>query len=63
MKNQTQESYDLSAEKYRNKFENYAPYRSSIEKFISLLPPNSRILDAGCGPGINAKRFSSIIIK
>jgi cyclopropane fatty-acyl-phospholipid synthase-like methyltransferase len=22
-----------------------------------LLPPNSRILDAGCGPGINAKRF------
>ena len=57
MKNQTQESYNLSATKYRNKFENYAPYRSSIEKFISLLPPNSRILDAGCGPGINAKRF------
>jgi ubiquinone/menaquinone biosynthesis C-methylase UbiE len=57
MKNQTQESYNLSAEKYRNKFENYAPYRSSIEKFISLLPPNSRILDAGCGPSINAQRF------
>ena len=57
MKNQTQESYDLSAEKYRNKFENYAPYRSSIEKFISLVPPNSRILDAGCGPSINAQRF------
>jgi cyclopropane fatty-acyl-phospholipid synthase-like methyltransferase len=57
MKNQTQESYNLSATKYRNKFENYAPYRSCIEKFISLLPPNSRILDAGCGPGINAKRF------
>jgi len=57
MKNQTQESYNLSATKYRNKFENYAPYRSSIGKFILLLPPNSRILDAGCGPGINAKRF------
>ena len=57
MKNQTQEAYNLSAEKYRKRFENYAPYRSSIEKFISLLPPNSRILDAGCGPGINAKRF------
>jgi cyclopropane fatty-acyl-phospholipid synthase-like methyltransferase len=57
MKNQTQESYNLSAEKYRNKFENYAPYRDSIEKFISLLPPGRRILDAGCGPGINAKRF------
>jgi ubiquinone/menaquinone biosynthesis C-methylase UbiE len=58
MKNQTQESYNRSAEKYRNKFENYAPYRSSIEKFISLLtPPQCRILDAGCGPGINAKRF------
>ena len=57
MKNQTQESYNLSAEKYRKRFENYAPYRSSIEKFISLLPPNSRILDAGCGPGINSKRF------
>ncbi|MGP8079729.1 MAG: class I SAM-dependent methyltransferase [Dehalococcoidales bacterium] len=57
MKNQTQESYNLSAENYRKRFENYAPYLSSIEKFISLLPPNSRILDAGCGPGINAKRF------
>jgi ubiquinone/menaquinone biosynthesis C-methylase UbiE len=58
MKNQTQESYNLSAANYRNKFENYAPYRNSIEKFISLLPqPQCRILDAGCGPGINAKRF------
>ena len=57
MKNQTQEAYNLSAEKYRKRFENYAPYRSSIDKFISLLPPNSRVLDAGCGPGINAKRF------
>jgi len=57
MKNQTQESYNLSATKYRNKFENYAPYRSSIGKFISLLPPKCQILDAGCGPGINAKCF------
>jgi len=63
MKNQTQESYDLSAEKYRNKFENYAPYRSSIEKFISLLPPNSRILDAGCGRASTPNGFSSIILK
>jgi SAM-dependent methyltransferase len=57
MRNQTQESYNLSATKYRNKFENYAPYRSSIGKFISLLPPKCQILDAGCGPGINAKCF------
>ena len=57
MKNQTQESYNLSATKYRNKFENYATYRSSIGKFISLLPPKCQILDAGCGPGINAKCF------
>jgi SAM-dependent methyltransferase len=57
MKNITRESYNLSAEKYQRRFGNYLPYRNSIEKFISFLPPKCHILDVGCGPGINAKCF------
>jgi ubiquinone/menaquinone biosynthesis C-methylase UbiE len=57
MKNITQKSYNLSAEKYKAKFVDYQPYRKSIEKFISFLPPKCTILDLGCGPGINAQHF------
>ncbi len=55
--NQTKESYNLTAEKFKKRFENYQPYRKSVEKFISFLPRECHILDVGCGPGINAKCF------
>jgi len=55
--NKTKESYNLSAENFNERFENYLPYRKSLEKFISFLPKECHILDVGCGPGINAKRF------
>ena len=57
MKNITRESYNLSAKNYQKRFENYLPYRNQIEKFISFLPPKCRLLDIGCGPGVDAKYF------
>jgi ubiquinone/menaquinone biosynthesis C-methylase UbiE len=35
------------------------PYKKSIEKFISFLPPKCSILDVGCGPGVNALHFTA----
>jgi 2-polyprenyl-3-methyl-5-hydroxy-6-metoxy-1,4-benzoquinol methylase len=55
--NQTKESYNRTAENFKERFENYQPYRKSVEKFISILPAKCHILDVGCGPGINARRF------
>jgi len=54
---QTKESYNHSAHRYRDKFENYEIYRDQIKKFISLLSEKAEVLDIGCGPGINSRIF------
>jgi SAM-dependent methyltransferase len=59
MNKTTQASYNLAAGNYKKKFADYLPYRDSIEKFISFLPADCRILDVGCGPGLNAANFAA----
>lgn len=53
----TKESYQSTAEDFASNVQNLAPIES-IEKFAELLPPNSNILDIGCGSGRDAKIFS-----
>jgi len=40
--------YDKIAEKYSKTFQNPSDF---IDKFISFLPRNAKVLDVGCGPG------------
>ncbi len=57
----TVESFNLTADAYCAKTAILAPYNEpSIMKFISMLPRNGRILDAGCGPGRDSRRFSEL---
>lgn len=48
--------YNAMADKYAKKLNDYAP-RPEQEKFVSLLPKNTTILDAGCGPGRDCEYF------
>jgi len=49
--------YDEHAEEYA-KFSYATAQMDVIDKFVSLLPSTSKILDAGCGPGRDAAIFS-----
>lgn len=48
--------YNAMADEYAKKLNDYAP-RPEQEKFITLLPKNATILDAGCGPGRDCEYF------
>lgn len=48
--------YNAMADEYAKKLNDYAP-RPEQEKFVSLLPKNATILDAGCGPGRDCEYF------
>ncbi len=50
--------YDMMAEKYAKKLNDYAPLPER-ERFISLLPNHAHILDVGCGPGRDADYFTA----
>ncbi len=54
----TKYAYDISAEKYEEKFSKNKTYREMIERFSNLFNESSSILDIGCGPGLNAAVFS-----
>ncbi len=56
--NRTWESYESSADKYNKKFSQYNPYRRQIGHYIEELPARARVLDMGCGTGVNAGEFS-----
>ncbi|HBV96410.1 MAG: hypothetical protein JL50_14185 [Peptococcaceae bacterium BICA1-7] len=47
----TIEAYNLTAEDFEKKFMDLKLYRQSLDYFIELLSPGSRVLDLGCGPG------------
>lgn len=51
----TRESYDLSAQRYfdrfRNEFDHVSLDRSALQLFAELAGPGAQTLDAGCGPG------------
>ncbi len=51
-------TYDKTAEEYVLKVQKYAPEQER-EKFVSLVKPGGKILDAGCGPGRDANYFAS----
>lgn len=51
-------TYDKTAEKYIVKVQQYAPVPER-EKFISLVKPGGKILDAGCGSGRDVNYFAS----
>jgi len=45
------EKYDKIVNAYADKSRNYISNKEETDKFLSLLPENALILDAGCGPG------------
>lgn len=51
-------TYDKTAEEYIVKVQKYAP-EPEREKFISLVKPGGKILDAGCGSGRDTNHFAS----
>ena len=46
--------YDKNAEKYADSAERVLPVEL-LEKFLSMLPQSSRVLDAGCGSGRDSR--------
>lgn len=48
-------AYNNSAGAYDSKFNTYSVYKKQIYDFAGKLTPGSRILDLGCGSGINAE--------
>lgn len=48
-------TYDKIADKYTQQYFNDLTDATYIDKFIALLPKNSKVLDVGCGPGTFTK--------
>lgn len=48
--------YDNIALEYAKKVSRYLP-KQELDRFITLLPPNATVLDAGCGPGRDSEYF------
>ena len=51
----TLKTYNVSAKDYSRKFKSYQPYVNQMRTFAEMLPEGSSVLDAGCGPGHNAR--------
>lgn len=43
------------AQMYNDKFMSMDFYNASYDRFCSLLPPNAKVLEVGCGPGVITK--------
>ncbi|MDC7124335.1 MAG: class I SAM-dependent methyltransferase [Spirochaetales bacterium] len=54
----TQKSYNQFAAKYNDKFSIYEPYQKQMNKYVSCFKEKSKILDVGCGSGLNSKIIS-----
>jgi ubiquinone/menaquinone biosynthesis C-methylase UbiE len=48
-------AYNNSAPAYDKKFSTYTVYKEKIRDFAEMLSPGSKVLDLGCGSGINAE--------
>lgn len=51
-------TYDATVKEYVKHEFNNPSMEKHYKKFLSLIPKNSKILDAGCGPGQASKKFS-----
>ena len=51
---QTRASYDLLAPRYSEVRRDRSVVQPYLDRFASLLPPGSLVLDVGCGPGFDA---------
>ncbi|MDC7235541.1 MAG: class I SAM-dependent methyltransferase [Spirochaetales bacterium] len=58
--NQTTRSYNSCAHAYDRKFSSYTLYTERIADFARQLPRECRILDLGCGSGINAQLMNQL---
>lgn len=54
----TLNSYEVSASQYAQNTADFHPVNEA-EKLMQALPKHAKILDIGCGPGRDAKVFSS----
>lgn len=57
MNNKVEKIYNKSAERYGQKFSKPV---ECLNYFLKLLPSNAKILDVGCGVGVNADHASSM---
>jgi SAM-dependent methyltransferase len=56
-----EQTYDAGSEDYRDYFKTPHEFiEPERRQFIDRLPAGSRILDCGCGPGIDTERFSQL---
>jgi SAM-dependent methyltransferase len=54
-------TYDDGSEDYRDYFKKPHEFiEQERQKFIDRLPAGSRVLDCGCGPGMDSERFSQL---
>jgi ubiquinone/menaquinone biosynthesis C-methylase UbiE len=49
----TREAYERYAEAYAHHRSDRSPIRPYIERFVAILPGGARVLDVGCGPGVD----------
>ncbi|MBN1941507.1 MAG: class I SAM-dependent methyltransferase [Candidatus Diapherotrites archaeon] len=54
----TVKTYNETVEEYYKKTKGLKSSRRELNEFTKFLPKNAKILDAGCGPGRDAKLFS-----
>jgi ubiquinone/menaquinone biosynthesis C-methylase UbiE len=56
-----EETYDEGSQDYGDYFKNPHEFiEKDRQQFIARLPAGSRILDCGCGPGMDTERFSQL---
>lgn len=58
--NDTQRFYDLTAQSTADEWYPNHVLLPTLRDFLSLLPPQPRILDLGCGPGYESMRLTSL---
>ncbi len=56
--NKTKTSYDAHAQSYHSKKFRLLPSRGQLEEFAKMINPPAKVLDLGCGPGLDVAFLS-----